>query len=71
MSAVPIMLEQRAMFIPHSGYARSGLSKLDEFAEHLANGLSVPEAARAVGWQSSHGNSMLQRIRKQLGEQAK
>jgi hypothetical protein len=59
------------MFIPHSGYARSELSKLDRFAEYLANGLSVPEAARAVGWQASHGNSMLQRIRKQLGAQAK
>jgi hypothetical protein len=64
------MIGQRAMFIPHSGYARTELSKLDQFAEHLANGLSVHDAARAVGWQTSHGNSMLQRIRKRLGPQA-
>jgi len=70
MNAVLIMIGQRAMFIPHSGYARSEISKLDQFAEHLANGLSPSNAARAVGWQPSHGNSMLQRIRKRLGPQA-
>lgn len=61
----------RFRFIPHSGFARAGLSATDQFAEHLANGLSVNEAARAVGWSTSYGNAVLQRIRKRLGDQAR
>jgi len=46
------------------------LSRTDRFAEHLANGLSVPEAAARVGATSAYGNAMLQRIRRRLGPQA-
>lgn len=40
------------------------------FAEFLANGYSVAQAARAVGVSRAYGNAMLQRIRKRLGPQA-
>lgn len=70
-AVIQIQIQQRAVFIPHSGFASAGVSKLDQFAEHLADGLSVPEAAQRVGWASSQGNAMLQRIRKRLGPQAR
>jgi transposase len=68
---VPITLGQRAIFIPHSGRAKSTLNRLDQFAEYLAEGYSVPDAARMVGVGPAYGNSLLQRIRKRLGPQAK
>jgi hypothetical protein len=58
-------------FIPHSGFAHGGLNKIDRFAEFLAEGFTVSEAAKAVGWSAAHGNAMLQRIRKRLGRQAR
>jgi hypothetical protein len=47
------------------------MSKLDQFAEYLAEGKSVPEASRLVGIYSGYGNALLQRIRKRLGPQAR
>jgi hypothetical protein len=67
---VPITLGQRAIFIPHSGRAKPTLNRLDQFAEYLAEGYSVPDAARMVGSGSAYGNAMFQRGRKRLGPQA-
>lgn len=44
--------------------------RIEQFAEHLADGLSVKDAARLVGATSAYGNAMLQRIRRRLGAQA-
>lgn len=44
---------------------------MDQFAEHLANGLSVADAAKAMGLDGGYAHSLLQRIRKRLGPQAK
>lgn len=41
------------------------------FAEHLANGLSPREAAKAMGRGQDYGNALMQRIRKRLGPQAR
>jgi hypothetical protein len=61
----------RCRFIPHSGQSpANGLSKLDRFAELLAEGWEVNSAAQAVYGTRTIGNSMLQRIRKRLGPQA-
>ncbi len=45
-------------------------SAREVFAEFLANGYSVAQAARAVGASRAYGNAMLQRIRQRLGAQA-
>jgi hypothetical protein len=45
-------------------------TKLDRFAEHLAEGRSVGDAALLVYGTTTVGNAMLQRIRKRLGAQA-
>ena len=75
-----------AAFIPHSGFARGfhpgsaylkelcdkvTLSRRDQFAEHLANGLTVPQAAQRLGITNQYGNAMLQRIRHKIGPQAR
>lgn len=44
--------------------------RIDQFAEHLADGLSVKEAAKLVGATPHYGNAMLQRMRRNLGAQA-
>ena len=46
------------------------MKPLDQFAEHLAEGLSVKEAAARVGWSYAYGNASFQRMRKKLGVQA-
>lgn len=58
------------IFIPHTGLAGCR-TKLDAFAEHLANGLSVKEAGAAVGKDYAAANAMMQVIRKRLGKQAR
>lgn len=68
---VPAIRGRRARFVPHTGFASNGLSTIEQFAEHLSNGLTVPEASRAMGIYPGYGNSLLQRIRKQLGPQAR
>lgn len=45
-------------------------SRLDMFAEHLANGLSIRDAAEASGVARQSGDVMFARIRKKLGRQA-
>jgi hypothetical protein len=47
------------------------VTRLDQLAEHLANGLTVPQAAREMNMYSGDANSLLQRIRGRLGAQAK
>lgn len=70
MKPAPITIHgARHTFIPHSGRA-DGLSKLDLFAENLAEGWTPNEAALAVYGTRTIGNAMLQRIRKRLGPQA-
>jgi hypothetical protein len=70
MQPIPIIFGKRAMFIPHDGRAKSHLSKLDQFAEHLADGLTPTQAAHRMGKTGAYGNSMLQRLRGLLGPQA-
>lgn len=48
----------------------SRLSKLDWFAERLAQGDTPADASLKVYGTRVHGNSMLQRLRKALGPQA-
>lgn len=45
-------------------------SKMDEFAEYLAEGLTITQAAHRMGKDYCYGNAMLQRIRARLGPQA-
>lgn len=45
-------------------------TRLDTFAEHPANGLSVNDAARLMGHDQHYGNSLMQRLRRRLGPQA-
>lgn len=45
------------------------MSKTDQFAEGLAEGLSVEEATKLVGWTRHQGNAALQRIRGMLGRE--
>lgn len=47
------------------------MTKLDQFAEHLANGLSVKAAAKTMGKDYAAGNAMMQVLRKKLGAQAR
>lgn len=71
MMNVPIIVhDQPCYFVPHSGVALAQLSKLDMFAEALAEGYSVSDASRLVYGTATCGNSMLQRLRKRLGAQA-
>lgn len=46
------------------------MSLLDQFAELLAEGFTVPEAARQLHIKTAYGNALLQRMRKRLGPQA-
>ncbi|NML93779.1 hypothetical protein [Novosphingobium olei] len=46
------------------------LSKTDRFADLLADGFSVADAAARLCWTPRQGNSALQRIRQMLGPQA-
>lgn len=48
-------------------------TKMDWFAELLAEGLSVPDAGRIMGLKNPvrDGNTYLQRLRRSLGEQAR
>lgn len=70
MSAPIIIRAVAHEFVPHTGYAGCP-TKLDEFAEYLAEGYSPADAARIVYGTSGCGNSMLQRIRRRLGPQAR
>lgn len=45
-------------------------SKTAEFAEALANGLPIKDAAAQVGWTYQQGNAALQRMRQKFGAQA-
>ena len=54
---------------PPKGRAQSS-PRLDEFAELLAEGLSVQEAAEKMGATFSKARGYLSRIRKRLGPQA-
>jgi DNA-binding NarL/FixJ family response regulator len=49
---------------------KQGTSRLDEFAEHLANGLTPKEAAEPLGLSPSSGRVYLATLRKRLGPQA-
>lgn len=64
---------------PHLGAGRNMVrlakvinsgTKLDIFAEHLSNDLSVKDAARLMGRNIHYGNALMQRLRKRLGPQA-
>lgn len=46
------------------------MTKTAQFAEALAEGLSIKDAAAVVGWTRAQGNAALQRIRGMLGSQA-
>ena len=43
---------------------------IDRFAQFLADGYSVRQAATSLGLSFAYGNALLQRIRKRLGPQA-
>jgi DNA-binding NarL/FixJ family response regulator len=45
-------------------------ARLDEFAEHLANGMTPKEASAAMGLSPSSGRVYLATLRKRLGPQA-
>lgn len=63
--------EATVQAIAHSGFTRTAeLSKLDQFAELLAEGALPADASLRVYGTSIKGNAMLQRIRKRLGPQA-
>lgn len=62
-------LSDNLVFVAHTGMAGCK-TKLDAFAEHLANGLTVKQAAAAIGKSYHDGNAMMQVIRKRLGKQA-
>lgn len=44
---------------------------LNQFAELLAEGMSPADAAERMGKRREYGNTLLQRIRQQLGPQAR
>lgn len=46
-------------------------TKTDAFAQHLADGLTVPEASKKLDIYAGDGNAILQRIREQFGPQAR
>lgn len=46
------------------------VAPLDQFAEHLADGKSVTEAARLIGKSQQEGSRLLKRIKDALGRQA-
>lgn len=68
--------QELAVFIPHNGRSRFRPrlaiteGELDQFAEMLVEGLTVTQAAKAMGRDYPYGNAMLQRIRSRLGSQA-
>ena len=46
------------------------MTPVQQFAEHLVNGVSVKEAGERLGWDYQHANAALQRMRRKLGRQA-
>jgi hypothetical protein len=44
-------------------------TKTDHFAEALAEGATVREAAKTVGWTAPQGQATLQRLRRKFGAQ--
>jgi molybdenum-dependent DNA-binding transcriptional regulator ModE len=50
--------------------AEAPLSRTHQFAEYLAQGLSVDAAGRKLGVSYAYANAIMQRIRKSLGAQA-
>lgn len=44
---------------------------IDRFAEALSEGLSVREASAVVNQTPAYGKTLLHRLRKQMGEQAR
>ena len=68
---VHIIFGHRAIFIPHDGMAKAHLSRLDQFAEHIANGLTPYQAAKRMGKDHCYGNAMMQKLRKKMGDQAR
>lgn len=61
--AKALMMSRRA----RSSHARM----VDRFADNLADGFSVKDAATMLGQKPSWGNAMLAHIRRGLGEQAR
>jgi len=53
-----------------SRIAKRGDTKTGAFADALADGMGVEDAAATVGWTRKQGNGALQRIRQMLGAQA-
>lgn len=49
---------------------RRATPRLDQFAEHLANGLAPGDAAAAMGLSRKKGHDLLGKLRKRLGPQA-
>jgi len=66
----PRFITPSLLLIPHTGVAGCR-TRLDAFAEYLAQGLTVKEAARAMGHDQAYGNALMQRLRKRLGSQAR
>lgn len=46
------------------------LDRTDQFAEHLANGLTVPQIRKEMRLTNGQAQGMMSRIRKALGWQA-
>lgn len=46
------------------------MPKIDQFAEHLANGLTLPQIREEMGLNNNQAQSFMARIRKALGTQA-
>lgn len=46
------------------------MSPMDQFAEHLAEGKNVSEAARLIGKSQQEGSRLLKQIKDALGRQA-
>lgn len=50
--------------------ARAVLSREDQFAEHLANGMSVPDIRERMSLTKGAAQGLMSRIRSRLGPQA-
>jgi DNA-directed RNA polymerase specialized sigma24 family protein len=46
-------------------------TRTDQFAEYLAEGLSITDIAERMGMSRAHADQTAYRIRKSLGEQAR
>lgn len=50
--------------------SRRSLPRIDQFAEHLANGLTIPQIRDVMGLNNNQAQGFMNRIRKALGSQA-